>query len=243
MGLKRIGQRTVEFPSLPVLIGFASVAGKKESEGPLGNSFDYVATDTTLGESSWERAESHMQKEALGRALAKAKVSTDNLQYIFAGDLINQCIASAYGMRETECPFVGLYGACSTMAESLMLAAMAVDGGFAGYAAAVTSSHFASAERQYRFPLEYGGQRTPTAQWTVTGAGCAILAQQGNGPHIRRACAGKIVDYGIKDVNNMGAAMAPAMQMETQKNAGFFPGAFGWVFCAQPARMPALVVS
>ena len=115
-----------------------------------------------------------------------------------------------------ESPFIGLYGACSTMAESLMLAAMAVDGEFAQYAAAVTSSHFAAAERQYRFPLEYGGQRPPTAQWTVTGAGAVVLAAEGQGPYVTRACAGKIVDYGISDANNMGAAMAPAMSLFAQ---------------------------
>lgn len=217
MDIKKIGARTIEFPSGPVILASASVAGKKEAEGPLGNSFDYTATDTTFGQSSWEKAESQMQKEALTRALAKAKLSPEDMDFIYAGDLINQCIASAYSIRESEIPFFGLYGACSTMAESLLLAAIAIDGGFAQYTAALTSSHFASAERQYRFPLEYGGQRTPTAQWTVTGAGSAILAAQGNGPRIRRACAGKIVDYGIRDVNNMGAAMAPAIAVKTQK--------------------------
>ena len=214
--MKRTGKRTLEFPSKPAIIGFASIAGKKEAEGPLGNSFDYTSADTTFGESSWEKAESFMQREALRRAAEKAKVGTGELDFVFAGDLINQCIASAYGLREVQAPFVGLYGACSTMAESLMLAALAVDGGYASHAAGVTSSHFATAERQYRFPLEYGGQRTPTAQWTVTGAGAAILAPAGRGPRVTRACAGKIVDYKVRDVNNMGAAMAPAMRMQTQ---------------------------
>lgn len=216
MNSKRIGERTVAFSSPPAIIGFASVAGKKEGEGPLGNSFDYVAQDTTMSEKSWEKAESRMQREALDRAIVKAKISPSALHYIYAGDLINQCIISAYGIRGMENPFIGLYGACSTMAESLMLAAMAVDGRFADYAAAVTSSHFASAERQYRFPLEYGGQRPPTAQWTVTGAGAIVLAAEGAGPYITRACAGKIVDFGITDANNMGAAMAPAMSIHTQ---------------------------
>ena len=216
METKRIGERTIRFDSPPVIIGFASVAGKKEGEGPLGNSFDTVAQDTTFGEKSWEKAESRMQREALDHAIAKAKISSSDLHYVFAGDLINQCIVSAYSIRGMETPFIGLYGACSTMAESLMLAAMTVDGGFAQYAAAVTSSHFAAAERQYRFPLEYGGQRPPTAQWTVTGSGAAILAAEGRGPCITRACAGKIVDFGIADANNMGAAMAPAMSEKTQ---------------------------
>lgn len=217
METKRLGERTITFSAPPAMIGFASVAGKKEGEGPLGNSFDYVAQDTTMSEKTWEKAESRMQREALDRAIAKAKISPADLRYIFAGDLINQCIVSAYGIRGMENPFIGLYGACSTMAESLMLAAMSVDGEFAQYAAAVTSSHFASAERQYRFPLEYGGQRPQTAQWTVTGAGAVVLASEGRGPYVTRACAGKIVDYGITDANNMGAAMAPAMSIYAQQ--------------------------
>ena len=216
METKRLGERTITFSAPPAMIGFASVAGKKEGEGPLGNSFDNVAQDTTMSEKTWEKAESRMQREALDRAIAKAKISPADLRYIFAGDLINQCIVSAYSIRGMENPFIGLYGACSTMAESLMLAAMSVDGEFAQYAAAVTSSHFASAERQYRFPLEYGGQRPQTAQWTVTGAGAVVLASEGRGPYVTRACAGKIVDYGITDANNMGAAMAPAMSIYAQ---------------------------
>ena len=216
METQRLGERTITFSAPPAMIGFASVAGKKEGEGPLGNSFDYVAQDTTMSEKTWEKAESRMQREALDRAIAKAKISPADLRYIFAGDLINQCIVSAYSIRGMENPFIGLYGACSTMAESLMLAAMSVDGEFAQYAAAVTSSHFASAERQYRFPLEYGGQRPQTAQWTVTGAGAVVLASEGRGPYVTRACAGKIVDYGITDANNMGAAMAPAMSIYAQ---------------------------
>lgn len=217
METKRLGERTITFSAPPAMIGFASVAGKKEGEGPLGNSFDYVAQDTTMSEKTWEKAESRMQREALDRAIAKAKISPADLRYIFAGDLINQCIVSAYSIRGMENPFIGLYGACSTMAESLMLARhVRWDGEFAQYAAAVTSSHFASAERQYRFPLEYGGQRPQTAQWTVTGAGAVVLASEGRGPYVTRACAGKIVDYGITDANNMGAAMAPAMSIYAQ---------------------------
>ena len=213
---RRIGARTLCFPSAPALTGFAAVAGKKEGEGPLGNSFDYVVKDTAFGESSWEKAETRMQREALDRALAKAGISPGALQLVLAGDLINQCTVSAYGIRGLDSPFLGLYGACSTMAEGLLLAALAVDGGYADCAAAVTSSHFASAERQYRFPLEYGGQRPPSAQWTVTGAGAAVLSGTGDGPRIVRACVGKIVDYGVTDANNMGSAMAPAVSEKTQ---------------------------
>ncbi|MBE6936703.1 MAG: hypothetical protein E7458_09485 [Ruminococcaceae bacterium] len=213
---KRIGQRTIEFASPPVLIGHAAVAGKKEGEGPLGSRFDRIEQDTTLQEKSWERAESRLQREALDLALRKSGLTPAALHYLFAGDLINQCIISAYGVRGMDVPFLGLYGACSTMAEGLLLAAHMIDGGFADAAAAVTSSHFATAERQYRFPLEYGGQRPPTAQWTVTGAGAAVLAASGRGPIITRACPGKIVDYGVRDANNMGAAMAPATPCKTQ---------------------------
>ena len=239
METKRLGERTITFSAPPAMIGFASVAGKKEGEGPLGNSFDYVAQDTTMSEKTWEKAESRMQREALDRAIAKAKISPADLRYIFAGDLINQCIVSAYSIRGMENPFIGLYGACSTMAESLMLAAMSVDGEFAQYAAAVTSSHFASAERQYRFPLEYGGQRPQTAQWTVTGAGAVVLASEGRGPYVTRACAGKIVDYGITDANNMGLQWhLPCPYMHNhihERNIRFSP-----YFFSSPAKSSAL---
>jgi stage V sporulation protein AD len=166
--------------------------------------------DSFFGEKTWEKAESTMQKMALQKALEKANLPPNALEFVFAGDLLNQCIGSAFSMRDAGIPFFGLYGACSTMSESLALGAMAIDGGFADTVAAVTSSHFCSAERQFRFPLEYGGQRTPTAQWTVTGAGALILTADGPGPYIRHITCGKVVDAGIKDANNMGAAMAPA---------------------------------
>ncbi|SMC47951.1 stage V sporulation protein AD [Papillibacter cinnamivorans] len=210
MDSKRVGKRTVRFSSPPSIAGEACVVGRKEGDGPLAATFDYISQDPTFGETSWEKAESRMQKDALNRALDKAGIPASSLEYIFAGDLLNQCIGTSFGLREFGVPFYGLYGACSTMAESLSLAAMAVDGGFASWAAALTSSHFCSAERQYRTPLEYGGQRTPTAQWTVTGSGACILTRDGPGPYITHATAGKIVDKGIKDAANMGAAMAPA---------------------------------
>ena len=206
---KRIGNQTLAMTTPVPVAGFAAVAGKKEGQGPL--TFDYVAPDATFGEKTWEKAESKMQRDALDRAMAKAGVSEKELELLCAGDLINQCIASAFGTRGREVSFLGLYGACSTMAEDLGLAACMIDGGFASCTAAVTSSHFCSAERQYRFPLEYGGQRTPTAQWTVTGAGAAVL--KANFPHapcITHVTFGQIVDFGIRDANNMGAAMAPA---------------------------------
>lgn len=210
MTTKRLGAQTVMLPNTPNIAGAACVAGKKESEGPLGKKFDMVYIDTTLGEKTWEKAESLMQKEAMRLAAENAKLSMNEINYIYAGDLLNQCIGTTFGIIDHARPFFGLYGACSTMSESLSLAAMAVDGGFADYAAALTSSHFCSAERQYRLPLEYGGQRTPTAQWTVTGSGAIVLSTDGEGPYITHITTGIIVDAGIKDAANMGAAMAPA---------------------------------
>ncbi|MCL2083895.1 MAG: hypothetical protein FWH06_01385 [Oscillospiraceae bacterium] len=204
-----MGAQTVRLDGTPGILGAACVAGRKEGAGPLGASCDFIYDDTSLGGSSWEKAESLMQKEALQRAAAKSNVSPNEIEFIFAGDLLNQCIGTTFGLVEFARPFYGLYGACSTMAESLSLAAMMIDGGFAARAAAITSSHFCSAERQYRLPLEYGGQRAPTAQWTVTGAGAVILAQDSPGPYITHVTTGVMVDAGIKDANNMGAAMAP----------------------------------
>lgn len=192
------------------IAGYASVAGKKEGEGPLRRYFDILMDDAEWGEKTWEKTESKMQKSAVAHAVEKAGINLSDINYIFAGDLLNQCIGSSFGLRELEIPFLGVYGACSTMAETLGLAAMTVDGGFADCSAAVTSSHFCTAERQYRTPLEYGGQRTPTAQWTVTGAGALILSKSGGAPYVTHFTAGKIVDLGITDANNMGAAMAPA---------------------------------
>lgn len=204
------GRRSIVFPQPPAILAYASVAGKKEAQGPLRTSFDLMSDDTSFGQKTWEKAETQMQKQALRIALNKAKLEESALDAAFLGDLLNQCIGSTFSLRNSEVPAFGLYGACSTMAESLLLAGMAVSGGFCRRALAMTSSHFASSERQYRFPLGYGGQRTPTAQWTVTGAGAVILGVEGAGPFLRNATIGTIVDAGIKDANNMGAAMAPA---------------------------------
>ena len=207
---QHVGRRSVYFNHPPTILSYASVVGKKEAQGPLSGSFDLSITEGHFGQSSWEKAESHMQKTALSLALQKANLRASDLDGIFLGDLLNQCIGSSFSMRNKEIPTLGLYGACSTMAESLLIGSMTVAGGFGRKIAAMTSSHFASSERQYRFPLGYGGQRTPTAQWTVTGSGAVILGSQGKGPYIRSATMGTIVDGGIKDGNNMGAAMAPA---------------------------------
>ena len=208
--IKHIGKRTLALENRPYLLGHAAAVGKKEGEGPLGERLDYVAKNDRMGQRSWELAESELQKRALDTALHKLDVKYKDLDALFAGDLLNQCIGSAFAMRETGVPFLGLYGACSTMAESLLLASAAVNAGYAHRAAALTSSHFASAERQYRFPLGYGGQRTPTAQWTATAAGCCVVGRGSRGPYVMGATVGRIVDLGIKDANNMGAAMAPA---------------------------------
>ena len=209
MTSKKLGSQTVMLENPPSLIGYACVVGKKEGEGPLSDSFDCIAPDDTLGESTWEKSESAFQKQALALALDKASQSASSLDFLFAGDLLNQCIGSSFAARGQDIPFLGLYGACSTMGEGLSLAAMTLDGGFGEFIGVLASSHFCTAERQYRTPLNYGSQRTPTAQWTVTGAGAAILARAGNGPYITHCTIGKIIDKGIKDTNNMGAAMAP----------------------------------
>lgn len=194
----------------PVITTWASIAGKKEVEGPLSHTFDIKCRDTYFGQNTWEQAEKHMQQLILNKLISKAQLSPSDIDVVFSGDLLNQCIGSSFSLRNTGIPHLGLYGACSTMAESLLMAAMSVGGGFADHAVAMTSSHFASSERQYRFPLGYGGQRTPTSQWTVTGSGAALVCAQGKGPKITACTIGAVTDLGIKDANNMGAAMAPA---------------------------------
>ena len=206
----KVGQQTICLTRDIFLLAAGCAVGKKEGEGPMGRYFDSVDEDDTFGQDSWEKAESAMQGKALHHALEKLGLSPGHLDWLFAGDLLNQCVSSSFAARGLHIPFFGLCGACSTMGEGLCLASLVLDSGAGARAAAAASSHFCSAERQYRTPLEYGGQRTPTAQWTVTGSGCIILARDGNGPYVTHATIGKIVDKGIKDANNMGAAMAPA---------------------------------
>lgn len=210
MGIKRNGSQTVRFENPPVIASTASIVGPKEGQGPLKLYFDEIVDDELWGEKSWEKAESKFLRETFARILKKGGVSPGEINYIFAGDLLNQCIAASYGIRESEIPFFGIFGACSTMAEGMHLGSMAIDGGFADYVVCITSSHFCSAEKQFRFPLELGTQRTPTAQWTVTGSGGVLLSSNGTGPYITHITTGKIIDMGVKDANNMGAAMAPA---------------------------------
>jgi len=197
--------------SSPVSVrSYASVVGKKEGEGPLGQCFDEIVQDSHFGKDTWEQAESRFQLEAVSHAVRKAGMTKEDLQLICSGDLINQCIGSTFGLRELGIPFLGLYGACSTMAEGLIISSLITASGAVKTAAAVTSSHFSTAERQFRFPLSYGGQRTPTSQWTCTAAGAVILSACEGKVRIAGGCIGRIADMGISDINNMGSAMAPA---------------------------------
>ena len=195
----------------PVYVaGYAACVGTKEGQGPLGGSFDVVLTDNRYGQDTWEKAESAMVETAARRAVSKSGLQESDMGCALGGDLLNQCIASGYAMRQLGQPYFGLYGACSTMAESLLLGSALIAGGFETHALCMASSHFCSAERQYRYPLEYGGQRTPTAQWTVTGAGAVVLTARHKPIRITRATPGRVYDPGIKDAANMGAAMAQA---------------------------------
>lgn len=210
MALNKRGRQSVIFKKAPVITTWASIAGKKEGEGPLHDLFDLISEDTYFGEATWEQGEKKLQQLALQTLISKAGLALSQIDLVFSGDLLNQCIGSSFSLRNQEIPHLGLYGACSTMAESLLLAAMTVNANYADRVVAMTSSHFASSERQYRFPLGYGGQRTPTSQWTVTGSGAALICSEGVGPTIESATIGTVTDLGIKDANNMGAAMAPS---------------------------------
>ncbi len=194
----------------PTVRAWAAVVGKKEHDGPLGGDFDLHCEDDRFGMDTWEKAESEMQRLVLGMLMKKSGCREEDIGAVFAGDLLNQCTGSSFGLLDSGIPYFGLYGACSTMAEGMMLASLLVGGGYFSQAAAVCSSHFCSAERQFRFPIEYGGQRTPTAQWTVTGAGAVLLSGVGNGPYVTEVLPGISVQKGITDTANMGAAMAPA---------------------------------
>lgn len=205
-----MGNQTVRLERPVHIISTSCIAGPKEGSGPLGLYYDAVIDDELWGEKSWEKAESKFIRETFARIINKSGKSVGEVQYIIAGDLLNQCTATTFGLREAQIPMLGVYGACSTMGESMGIGAMLIDGGFAENVVCITSSHFCSAEKQFRFPLELGTQRCPTAQWTVTGSGGVMLSSSGNGPVITEITNGKIVDMGIKDANNMGAAMAPA---------------------------------
>ena len=208
--VKKVGKQTIKLENPPKIISTYSIVGPKEGQGPLKDYFHQIISDDTLGKDSFEKAESEMMYTAIKSAISSAGLTEEKIDYLFAGDLLNQIISSGFAARELNIPFIGLYGACSTMSESLSMASLFLDGGFANYVVASTSSHFSSAERQFRFPLEYGSQRCPTCQWTVTGSGAMVLGKTGNYPEVTYVTTGLVKDYGEKDTNNMGAAMAPA---------------------------------
>lgn len=230
MTLHRIGQATIVLPNRPRLVCGASIVGKKEGEGPLREDFDEIVEDDLFGEETWEKAEAHFHYAAAETCLHKAGIVASALDVVLGGDLLNQIIAASTSARELHVPYLGLYGACSTMAEALVIGSMLVDGGYMRNALCCASSHFCSAERQYRFPLEYGNQRPPSAQWTVTGAGATLLSSDERLPALCRVThvtPGRIIDMGVNDANNMGAAMAPSAAdtiarhlADTQRTAG-----------------------
>ncbi len=205
-----MGVQTIRFRSEPRIVATSTVAGTKECKGIIGRYVETALTDDMYGEKTFEKAECKMLSKVIEGAIANGGCKREEIDMLVSGDLLNQIISASFAARDFTVPFLGVYGACSTMAESLAVAAAFIDGGFAKRAVAATGSHFASAERQYRYPLELGCTRPPQAQWTVTGAGAALLASSGNGVRVTGATLGRVVDYGVTDVNNMGAAMAPA---------------------------------
>lgn len=205
-----VGKQSIIFENRPAIIEMASIVGHKEGEGPLGHEFDMVLDDDKIGQDNWDQAESRLQYDTVKMLLKKADTNAEDIRYIFAGDLLGQLIATTFGIGELNIPFFGLYGACSTMGEAISLGAITVGGGFADKVISLASSHFASAEKTFRFPLEYGNQRPLSATWTVTGCGSVIIGNSSGKVYIEGITTGKIVDYGVKDSMNMGACMAPA---------------------------------
>lgn len=212
------GLQSIAFRQSPYLVSSASVVGKKEGEGPLGKLFDVVETENLFGEDTWENAESAMQKEACALAMGKAHIEKEEVRFLFGGDLLRQGIATSMGVESFQIPVFGLFGACSTSGEALALASMSVAAGYGDYMLAVTSSHFGSAEKEFRFPLSYANQRPLSAQWTVTGSGAFLIGKKRSHVRITGITAGKIVDYGLKDSQNMGACMAPAAADTIERN-------------------------
>ncbi len=210
MSHQKAGSSTYRFSPMPVVIATGSVVGPREGGGPLGTLFDLSYRDTLAGEVSWERAEARMLRQAGDIAMEKAGLSDENVDFLLAGDLLNQIVSSSYVAREHDIPYMGLYGACSTMGEGMGIASFLIAGGFAQNVLACSSSHHDTAERQYRYPTEYGYQRVPASQWTATAAGAVIVSASGSGPRIEAITMGRVQDYGVKDANDMGTAMAPA---------------------------------
>lgn len=223
---KMVGEQSLQFRNPPVILAGSSIVGKKEGEGPLGKLFDFICEDPLVGKKSWEEAESELMRLAALKALEKAGLQNKDIRYLIGGDLLGQLIATSFGIGELKIPMLGIYGACSTMGEAMTIGAMMVDGGFADRVLAITSSHFAGAEKQFRFPLDYGNQRPYSASWTITGSGAVILtnSEQAELPEgqgklvISGVTIGKIVDFGLKDSMNMGACMAPAAYETIRQN-------------------------
>lgn len=231
--IKKVGNQSYILSNSINITSTASIVGPKEKAGPLHQFFDQCLEDEFWGEKSWEKAESKIVKETVNMAISKSGIPSNQIDFCFAGDLLNQCIASSFGLREINIPFIGLFGACSTFVESMIVASSFIDGDFAENVICSASSHFCSAEKQFRFPLELGNQRPPSSQWTVTGAGSVVLTKIGNGPFITSFTPGKIVDMGIKDANNMGAAMAGAAEdtlishfKDTGRNPNYYDAIF-----------------
>ncbi len=208
--MKRVGKQTIIFENKPKIIANSAIVGPKEFAGPLKDFFDYRIIDDKWNEDSFEKAERKMLEFAICTAIRRSKKKLKNIDMLIAGDLLNQIITSSYAARKIDTMYLGIYNACSTFTEALAIGSVLIDGEYLNNVACATGSHFSTAERQYRYPLELGNQRTPASQRTVTGAGCSILSLEGEGPKITMATMGKVIDYGIKDANNMGAAMAPA---------------------------------
>ncbi len=242
----RVGTSTCSFvgAEMPRVVSVGSVVGPRESKGPLGSLFDLAYDDTLAKEVSWERAEARMLRQAVDIAIQKAGLADSDVDFLLSGDLLNQIVSSSYVAREHDIPYIGLYGACSTMGEGLAVASMLVAGGMADAVAVCTSSHHDTAERQYRFPTEFGYQRVPVSQWTVTGAGAAVVASGGRGPRIEAVTVGRVQDYGIKDVNDMGSAMAPAFAdtvMRHLEDMGRTPDDYDFIFSGDLATVGSSV--
>jgi len=210
MSVKHIGKASVRFSAPPTILSTASVVGPKEGEGPLAQYFDEISDDMLFGQKTWEQAESEIVRKTIELAVQKANLTIQDINYIFAGDLLNQISGSTYGVRDFGCSYFGLFGACSAIGSGMSLGAMLIDGGFADYVVSSASSHFCGTEKTFRFPLELGTQRPPTSSYTVTGDGAVVLAKQGDGPYVTAVTTGTVVDMGVTDANCMGAAMAPA---------------------------------
>ncbi|WP_313757142.1 stage V sporulation protein AD [Tissierella sp.] len=245
MALKKFGSQTVKFGNPPSIVSTYTIVGPKEGEGPLKDYFDMILEDDMWGQESFEKSEAKIQEETIKAVLSNGNLTNQDIDYLLSGDLLNQIISSTYTARALSIPYYGLYGACSTMTQSLSLGAMLIDGGFADKVICATSSHFSSAERQFRFPLEYGSQRNFGAQWTVTGSGATILSSEGNGPYITYATTGKIIDMGIKDATNMGAAMAPAAvdTLVTHfKDTGYSPSSYDLIISGDLGKVGKNIV-